>query len=434
MSIGAAIRIIESIVTIYCGVILAVRPYKMRWNNIPVKITFWALVVAGMTVECVNSLWFKFSSIITIALAVYLFAVLLIFYRIFFLQLLIRNFFYWYLIILCRFWVICLCCMTSSVAFRQYIIEEYGEPWHWIHIAGMLATMGMVLFFVHKIKDRSFIAHCSKKDYFWMILLLLCEEIINEVIFNERNLSGLMSGNYLISSGLVLWSLVSGIIIFYIYRLYMISNKKEQMSEMNLKMLQGQYTLLQEMFEQKRMQIHDSVHHDMLVMEYLRGGQSEKALKYLERKIDKARLQGKNKYTGVDVIDLMLNYKMEEAKKYDIKVHMNLDVFFCPMEDMEMCIVLGNLLDNAIEAVAGLPPEQRWIRIFMKTPNQIFLLEIKNPYEGRRKKEAGHYITTKPDRSQHGLGLDSVERIIGKYHSELEIMDDGKEFLVMVNI
>lgn len=83
MSIGAAIRIIESIVTIYCGVILAVRPYKMRWNNIPVKITFWALVVAGMTVECVNSLWFKFSSIITIALAVYLFAVLLIFYRIF---------------------------------------------------------------------------------------------------------------------------------------------------------------------------------------------------------------------------------------------------------------------------------------------------------------------------------------------------------------
>lgn len=434
MSIGTVIRIIECIVTIYCGVVLAVRPSYLRWEHPVAKVIFWVLIGAGMAFECVNTLYFKFSSMYTLMLAIYLFFVLFIFYYISFWKLLIRNFFYWYLIMLCRFLVICLCCLLDSVAFPQYINSVYGEPWHWIHVMSMFATIGIVLFAVFKKKNKPFIVCYSKKDYIWIILLLLCEEIINQVIFSEKNLSGEVSGNYLLLSGLALWSLLSGISIFLIYRMYLFSSKKEQMSEMSLNMLQKQYGLLQEMYKQKRMQVHDSVHHDILVMEYLQEGQYEEALQYLKEKIKKTKSEGRNRYTGLDIIDLILRYKIEEAKKYDIRVNVDLDVFFCPLTDTEMCVVLGNLMDNAIEAVRELPKEKRWIKVFMKTPNSIFLLNIKNPYEGKRKKVEGRYLTTKPDKNTHGVGMSSVERVIGKYHSSLDVEDDGKTFKAMIII
>ena len=99
-----------------------------------------------------------------------------------------------------------------------------------------------------------------------------------------------------------------------------------------------------------------------------------------------------------------------------------------------MCIVLGNLLDNAIEATAPLPLPQRQMQGFMRTPNKTCLLQVKNPYEGKRKKVEGYYLTTKPDKELHGLGLDSVDRIVKKYNGSIKINDNGREFIVDVTI
>ena len=99
-----------------------------------------------------------------------------------------------------------------------------------------------------------------------------------------------------------------------------------------------------------------------------------------------------------------------------------------------MCILLGNLLDNAIEAVRGLDREKREIRVRMMTPNNMFLLEIQNPYEGVRRKVQERYLTTKSDHNLHGLGLDSVKRIVEKNGGFLEISDENQIFQVNVTL
>lgn len=99
-----------------------------------------------------------------------------------------------------------------------------------------------------------------------------------------------------------------------------------------------------------------------------------------------------------------------------------------------MCILLGNLLDNAIEAVRGLDREKREIRVRMMTPNNMFLLEIQNSYEGVRKKVQERYLTTKSDHNLHGLGLDSVKRIVEKNGGFLEISDENQIFQVNVTL
>lgn len=429
MSVGALIRIVECIVTSYCGVQLAVRPCKMRWNHVAAKVIMWGLIAAGTVVECANTFWGKYSSIMTLVLSIYLFLILLIFYRIHVLQLLAQNFCYWMSLMVLRHLVVSICAMLRSESIYLYIDAQYGQSWHWLQIVSMLVTLGIVVALLYSRKDKALIQCRMKRGYVIFICIALAEILIEQYLFTDRNLK-IVKGEFLLICMLLFWALISFVLVFFIYSNYQEVRYHEKMMDMSLRTLQNQYTLLQESYIEKRKQIHDAIHHDVLLIGYLREGDTEKALRYLENKLEQSRATQKNHYTGIEVIDLMLDYKINEAKKYDISVSLDADVYFCPIEDTEMCILLGNLLDNAMEAVRQLPLQERKILVFMRIPNDMFILEMKNPYKGKRRKVEGHYRTTKQDKESHGFGLDSVKQIVEKHGGYFEISDDGKEFIV----
>lgn len=433
MSAGTLIRIGECIVTIYGGVRLAVRPCKMRWNHIASRIVFGALVVAGMAIESINTFWYKFSGIMTLVLAIYLFFVLLIFYRIHVLQLIAQNFCYWMSLSLLRHFIVCLCAMMRAETVEMYINEQYGQSWHWLHIVSMFIAMVVVLALLYFKRETDLIQCRFNRSYLLFVGIALAEILTEQYIFNDKNLD-LVEGKFLFICILIFWTVASFGLLFFAYRNYQEASYHEKISDMNLHTMQKQYMLLQEMYTEKRRQVHDAVHHDVLLIGYLREGKTVEALEYLEKKLEESRRSQRNSYTGIDVIDLMLDYKINEAEKENIRVYLDLDVYFCPIEDTEMCILLGNLLDNAIEATAQLPLSQRRIQVFMRTPNNIFVLQMKNPFKEKRKLIEGHYMTTKIDKERHGLGLDSVKRIVEKYNGSLETDDDGKEFITNVTI
>ena len=113
---------------------------------------------------------------------------------------------------------------------------------------------------------------------------------------------------------------------------------------------------------------------------------------------------------------------------------LDIQVLFCPLKQDEMCILLGNLLDNAIEAVREVERKKRKIQVRMMTPNNMFLLENQNPYEEVRKKTEQQYLTTKTDHTLHGLGLGSVKQIVEKNGGFLEISDENQEFQVNITL
>ena len=97
------------------------------------------------------------------------------------------------------------------------------------------------------------------------------------------------------------------------------------------------------------------------------------------------------------------------------------------------CLNIGNLFDNAIEAVKDLPDEQRQIDFSIQNPNGIFRIEMSNPYEDERRKVEHHYLTTKKENTEmHGLGLMSVQKIVEKYDGLMEISDTDNVFKVIV--
>ena len=98
-------------------------------------------------------------------------------------------------------------------------------------------------------------------------------------------------------------------------------------------------------------------------------------------------------------------------------------------EDISIC--LGNLLDNAIEAVKELT-EDRVIRLWITTDGNNIAISIKNRYKNALHKSGGRYLTSKEDDRMHGIGLSIVRQIVDQYAGEMEIREEDNVFDVMI--
>lgn len=127
-------------------------------------------------------------------------------------------------------------------------------------------------------------------------------------------------------------------------------------------------------------------------------------------------------------------YWYVEAKKVGIDFSVNLNIpMEMPFRGADICLILGNLLENAVEA-AQKAEGKKYIRLHMKYDKNNLLLFVENNYKGVLIKTKDKRLkSTKTDAGNHGVGLSSVYRIAAKYHGVVTI-DDGvtNRFLIRV--
>ena len=118
--------------------------------------------------------------------------------------------------------------------------------------------------------------------------------------------------------------------------------------------------------------------------------------------------------TGRVMVDAILNGKISIAAGNDIPVNAkaklppNLD-----MNDVDLCVVIGNLMDNAIEENRKLNPEKRFLRIYIGMKNTQLYIAVTNAAGKKREKAGGLFRSSKGGR--HGFGLARVESTVKKY-------------------
>lgn len=96
-----------------------------------------------------------------------------------------------------------------------------------------------------------------------------------------------------------------------------------------------------------------------------------------------------------------------------------------PIQDTDISVIIGNLLENAIDAVCELPPSERSIKVNMIYRGNMLAITVDNTFNGVVKQKDGVYLSTK---SEHrGMGLSSIADIAGKYGS-VEFRNDDKTF------
>ncbi len=119
--------------------------------------------------------------------------------------------------------------------------------------------------------------------------------------------------------------------------------------------------------------------------------------------------------TGNVMADAVLNAKLYAAKNLHVRVNVKANIpKNLPMSDVELCAVLGNLLDNAVESCARLSEEERFIRIFIGIIKGQFYLSVQNA-AGEIKRKGEGYLSTKRAGAAYGYGLFRIDRIAMKY-------------------
>lgn len=189
---------------------------------------------------------------------------------------------------------------------------------------------------------------------------------------------------------------------------------------------------VQSIYREMRGYKHDFHHHLQALKGQLEAGEVERALAYIEQLDEKLMVVDSLLKTGNVSLDAILSAKTAQAKAAGISVSVRA---FVPdqllLTDLELGIVVGNLLENAIEA-CSLAQGERFIRVYMKMKGKMLYFSMLNSAGKKEQKRGTRFLSRK--KGLHGFGLQRAESIIKehggwcKYNSE-----DGaftSEFLV----
>lgn len=138
-------------------------------------------------------------------------------------------------------------------------------------------------------------------------------------------------------------------------------------------------------------------------------------------------------YSGNAAIDTILNHEINVAKKknieIDIKVNISGDM---NVEGKSLCIVLGNALDNAIEACEYLEEKLRKISIKIFEEKGNMYINISNSYLGKINFKDSFPVSIKRDKAAHGIGLRSINKMVNKLGGYMQINTENNIFLLEI--
>lgn len=193
-------------------------------------------------------------------------------------------------------------------------------------------------------------------------------------------------------------------------------------------LLQQHYEEVENMYRQVRGWRHDYKNHIQTMKAHLQMKEYDLLDDYLKTlNADLMEIDRVLK-TGNVMIDAILNSKLISAK--DKKINIKADASVpakLSVSETDLCAVIGNLIDNAIESVMQIENEEdRFIRIYLGVFKGQFYISVSNSVGGKIRKNGKEYITTKG--KSHGFGLKRIDTIVGKYGGFVNRQDEGDVF------
>jgi len=178
---------------------------------------------------------------------------------------------------------------------------------------------------------------------------------------------------------------------------------------------------------------HDLRHQFIVLQNYLENGRNNEALAYLYKYQGDLSKQESTPLCAVPVLDALLKNWQETAANYGIKTDMMLELPpKLPVDDFDLCILVGNLLENASEACQCVPQNERHTTLKMRVIGNILVLTLDNTFTGKCVYSGNKLLSGKREYREPGIGLASVADIANKYQGELKVKQKGNVFCVSV--
>lgn len=208
---------------------------------------------------------------------------------------------------------------------------------------------------------------------------------------------------------------------------------KAAVSEQERTYYYNQCILMQESAEDVRAFKHDMNNHLSLLKKFMDDDKIKETKAYINELVREHR-ELKTLYcaTGNVAIDSILNYKLGNISNPDLNIDVQANVpTELAVEIVDLSIILTNLLDNAITAIANVMGNcQLSVRISYQ--KGMLLIHVSNSYNGNVQYENGVIVTTKQEKKEHGRGLYNIRKAAEKYQGTLYLEHNSEVFTAEV--
>lgn len=193
----------------------------------------------------------------------------------------------------------------------------------------------------------------------------------------------------------------------------------KQIASYQQELIETHYREVDNMYRQIRGWRHDYRNHIQTMKAYAADGDLDAIRKYLDLLDQDLTTVDTVIKTGNPMTDAILNSKISLARAKGIQVTADAHIpVKLKSSEIDLCCILGNLFDNAIEASMKLPPEQRMIRVYMDMKNTQLYISFTNFTAGRKLQKVGsRFRSTKGE--GHGFGLVRIDAIVERLEGYL---------------
>jgi|LGOV01.1.fsa_nt_gb signal transduction histidine kinase len=326
------------------------------------------------------------------------------------------------------------------------IIATFGNVLQDIRHNLMLLLLGSVISKMLLILLVEIIIRFRKRDASQVSLrswlLILSIPIFSVVLSVTSVYEPILKNEFSVVSVLACVSIVYiNIIVFYLFDsivLQINENNQFRFREKQMLMQKNQYENVIDGNNQVKRVRHDMLNHLLALDGYLENQQCHEALEYIHKLNDELDFSRRGIVSSNVAIDALIgNVQLKAAEEgiefeWEVRVPGKLKI-----DDMDICIVLGNILNNAIEACRRIDDEQVSKRITLKMhyKRECVFIEVENSYDlNTIKKKNGRFVSSKRyrEKDEIGIGVENIERIVEKYGGVYQIDLQEEMFVVKI--
>ena len=217
------------------------------------------------------------------------------------------------------------------------------------------------------------------------------------------------------------------------YMTISLSKSRKAAEELRTEKQQREYRLqyaenVKQQYEEIHMIRHDMKHAYSVINTLLLEGKYDEAVKYVQGSSESISSAETIIDIGNDFVNAILNSKLSLAKSKGIEVLCGAARNLEGVENEDLCTLLGNMLDNAIEACVRCKKDKRLIEVNIASYSKQIVITVSNTAEGDVLKENGNLTTTKKETADHGFGVESIRQIAKKYGGYVRFYQENSIF------
>ena len=230
--------------------------------------------------------------------------------------------------------------------------------------------------------------------------------------------------------------LMMSVLVFNINRQYEVEKELARLKSEQAELLERDYTAVNRAYQVNAKLFHDFHNHIGVLRQFLTHEKYGEAVRYLDELQAPVRNLTAAVWTGDETADYLTNSKAASAEADGVRFQAQVEFpHRTNIRSVDLCAILGNLLDNAIEAARQVPdPSGRTVTLTIRRIHQMLVIKVENSFAGAPVQEKGELKTTKTEGGLHGWGLKSAQTAAEKYDGMVQAGVSGEVFRAVATL